>query len=273
MEAYQANLLQSLRAVEEFLSSNADRLDGVVNTGARQKLTETIAALDAHVVEQAGSTLVSQGATRRNRALRHALVRDHMAPIARMARAQLPPVPEGDALRAPRPSWSIERLHAAAHGMAEATAPHRAEFVMAGLREDFVEALTAAADAMVESVSDRAQSRGRVSGATKGLRTSLASGRKLVGVIDALLASVLAEDPALLASWKSVKRVRRIASHARDEARRPAAGRPSSAIAGEIVPGRGDGAMAIWPVSSAPDSRPSSGGARDPDGNMARVFQ
>jgi hypothetical protein len=52
---------------------------------------------------------------------------------------------------------------------------------------------------------------------------ALASGRKLVAVIDALLASALAEDPALLASWKRVKRVRRIASHARNEARRPAA--------------------------------------------------
>jgi hypothetical protein len=107
-----------------------------------------------------------------------------------------------------------------------------------GLREDFVEALTAAADAMAQSVSDRAQSRGKVSGATRGLRTSLASGRQLVGVIDALLASVLAEDPALLASWTRVKRVRRIASHVRNEpapaglqlaARAPAAAVPAPA--------------------------------------------
>jgi hypothetical protein len=219
MEAYQGNLLQSLRAVEEFLTSNADRLGGgVVNTGARRKLTETLAALDAHVAEQAGSTIRAQGTTRRTRALRRTLVRDHMAPVARMAQAELPPVPERDALRAPRPNWSIERLHAAAHGMAEATAPHRAEFVEAGLSEDFIEALTAAADALVRSVSDRAQSRGRVSGATKGLRTSLSAGRKLVGVLDALVARTLTVDPALLASWKRVKRVRRMASHARDEA-------------------------------------------------------
>jgi hypothetical protein len=217
MEAYQANLLQSLRAVEEFLASNADRLEGVVNTGARQRLTEVLAELDAHVADQAGSTLVSQGSTQRNRALRRALVRDHMAPIARMARAQLPPVPEQDGLCTPRPNWPLERLHAAAHGMAVATAPHRAEFVKAGLSADFVEALTDAADAMVQSVSDRSQSRGKVSGATKGLRTALASGRRLVAVLDALMARTLVDDPALLASWKSVKRVRRIASHARDE--------------------------------------------------------
>jgi hypothetical protein len=214
MEKYQANLLQSLRAVDEFLASNAHRLDGVVNTGARQKLAETLAALDANATEQAGGTLASQGTTQLTRALRRALVRDHMAPIARMARAELPPMPEAHALRPPRPNWPLARLHAAAHGMAEATAPYRAELVKAGLREDFVEALTAAADAMVQSVTDRAQSRGRVSGATRGLRTSLSSGRKLVAVLDALVARTLADDPALLANWKRVKRVRRMASHA-----------------------------------------------------------
>lgn len=95
-----------------------------------------------------------------------------MAPIARMARARFPLLPERDAMRLPRPNWAIARLHASAHGMATATAPYRAEFVPA-------------------------------------------EGRKLVYVIDALVARALVADPALLAGWKSVKRVRRIASRTR----------------------------------------------------------
>ena len=217
MQSSQGNLLQSLRAVEEFLESNAARLNGVVNSGTRQKLAESIAALESYVTEQAGSSIESQGATRKNHALRRALVRDHMAPIARMARAKLPPMPEVDALRPPRPNWSIERLAAAAQGMAKTTAPFRAEFVKAGLEPDFVERLTAATEAMLQSVDERAMSRGRWSGATKGLKATLSSGRRLVDVIDAMIASALADDPALLANWKRVKRVRRLPSRAQND--------------------------------------------------------
>jgi hypothetical protein len=223
MEAYQSSQLQSLRAVEEFLTANADRLGTVVSSGARRQLTETLAALDAHAAEQAGSTFVSRGTTQRNRVLRRALVRDHMAPIVRMARTQLLPLPDGNIFQAPRPGWSVERLHAAAHGMATATAPHRAEFVRGGLDEDFVEALTSAADALVEAVNDRVQARGQVSGATRGLRTLLSSGRKLVDLLDALVVRALADDPALVANWRHVKRIRRRASTARDDAGAPAA--------------------------------------------------
>jgi hypothetical protein len=200
--------------VEEFLSTNAATLDEVVNTGTRKKLAKAITALEATVAEQAGSSVVAQGGTRRYRALRTALVRDHMAPVARLAQADLPPVPEMDALRMPKPAWTIERLAAAAHGMAQAAEPYADEFIKAGLRSDFIAQLTGAADAMVQSVSDRAQMRGRVSGATKGLKTTIASSRKLVAAIDALVASALADDPALLANWKRVKRVRRVAVHA-----------------------------------------------------------
>lgn len=213
MQSRQGNMLQSLRAVEEFLDTNAAILGDVVNTGTRRKLATVIAALDATVTEQAGNSVVAQGGTRHYKALRRALVRDHMAPIARMAIADLPPTPQVEALRMPNRNWSAARLAGAAHGMAVAAEPFRAQFVEAGMPDDFIERLTTAADAMVQSLSDRAQSRGRLSGATKGLQSTLASGRKLVGVIDALIASKLTDDPGVLAYWQKVKRVRRVAAN------------------------------------------------------------
>jgi hypothetical protein len=183
----------------------------VVKSGTRQKLGETIAALEMYVVEQTSSNLASQGATQHSRALRRALVRDHMAPIARLVQADLPPAPQVDALRMPDPAWSVERLAAAALGMAHEAAPHAEAFVAAGMKPDFIARLTSAANAMTEAVRDRAQTRGKLSGATKGLKTTLASGRKLVRVLDAFVSSELAEEPALLATWKRVKRVRKVA--------------------------------------------------------------
>jgi hypothetical protein len=217
MESRQGNMLQSLRAVEDFLATNAATLGEIVNTGTRKQLATLIDALNATVAEQAGSSVIAQGSTRRYWALRQALERDHMAPIARMARTEMPLAPEVEALRMPRSNWAAERLAAAAHGMAKATEPFRAGFVEAGLPDDFVERLTAAADAMVHALSDRAQDRGRLRGATKGLQRTLASGRRVVQVIDALVASKLSDDPALVANWKQVKRVRHVPVRAQAE--------------------------------------------------------
>ena len=221
MHTTQGNLLQSLRAVKEFLDDNAQQLGDVVTTGTRTKLDQIIAALEKHVAEQAGSVLAASRASRKRAELTTALLRDHMAPIARIAQADLPHVAGNNVLRLPRTNVSTERLAAAAEGMALEAAPYAEHFVQAGLPADFIARLTAAADALVQSVSERVTSRGRRSGATKGVKATLQSARKLVHVIDAFVTSTLANDPALLANWKRVKRVRRVAVRS-DEPTTPA---------------------------------------------------
>lgn len=231
MQSRQGNMLRSLRAVEDFLAANAAILDGVVNTGTRKKLAQTIAALEATVADQAGTSAIAKGGTSRYLTLRLALIRDHMAPIARIARAELPPSAATAELRMPRPGWKVERLAAAARGMAQAAEPYEADFVIAGLPPDFIARLNAASDAMVRSVSERSLTRGRLTGATKGLATTLASGRKLVDAIDALVTSALAGDKAMLANWKRVKRVPRVSTHApAPVALPPGASVPSAAL-------------------------------------------
>jgi hypothetical protein len=161
------------------------------------------------VSDQTGSALASQGVTLKQHTLRRALLRDHMAPISRIARSDLPQTPEIEPLKMPRGRPTIERLSAAAFGMAKAATPFAGVFIAAGLPADFVARLDAAADALVVFLSDRAQSRGKRSGATKGLKSQLASGRKIVRILDAFVKSALKDDPALLANWNAVKRVRK----------------------------------------------------------------
>ena len=98
--------------------------------------------------------------------------------------------------------------------MAKAAPPFSNVFVAAGLPTDFIARLEAAASALLGSLSDRAQSRGKRSGPTKGLKSRLAGGRKIVHILDAFVKSALKDDPALLANWNSVKRVRRCTSRA-----------------------------------------------------------
>src|SRR4030081_2173295 len=102
MQTKQGNMLLSLRTVQEFLERNKDVLPELVKTGARQRLDEVIASLNGHASNQAGSAIGMRGATKLQRTLRTALRRDHMAPIARIAKLDLPPVPDLQALRMPR---------------------------------------------------------------------------------------------------------------------------------------------------------------------------
>jgi hypothetical protein len=58
-------MLQQLRAVRAFIDENAAKLNGVVNTGARQKVDDAITQLSTHVSDQTGHYLAAQGATQR----------------------------------------------------------------------------------------------------------------------------------------------------------------------------------------------------------------
>jgi hypothetical protein len=212
METQQGNMLQSLRNVDVFLEQNADRLDGVVQSDVRQRLNEAISTLQTHVSAQADGAFGSKGATRKHQSLRRALIRDHMLPIARIAAADLPDTPEIQPLKMPANGVSVQRLAAAAYGMADTAAKYSHIFTRATLAADFAPRLTAAADAMIASIGERTKSRLVHRGATQGLATSLAAGRKIVRILDALVKSRLQEEPARLAAWQSAKRVKQPAS-------------------------------------------------------------
>ena len=132
MQTAQGIILESLRSVETFLDALADMLGDVVKTGAHQRSTEAIGVLDLHASDQTVGALASQGATQRKASLRQALLRDHMAKIARIASADLPNVPELEPLRMPRGKPTVEKLAAAASAMAKTAAPYTDVFIRRG---------------------------------------------------------------------------------------------------------------------------------------------
>jgi hypothetical protein len=214
MQTKQGNMLQSLRNVDVFLDQNATQLAGVVQSDVRQRLTAAIKSLEAQVSAQSEGSFGSMGATQRHQALRRALIRDHMMPIARIAAADLPDTPELRPLRMPASGASVQRLAAAAYGMAETAQKYAEIFTQASLPADFAAQLCTAADAMIASIGDRTKSRLVHRGATEGLKNSLAAGRKIVGVLDALVRSRLQDQPSLVAQWELAKRVTRVSSRA-----------------------------------------------------------
>ena len=211
MQTFQGNIMASLDAVDAFFDANADKLASVITTGARQKLRDVRIDLNDHATAQAGNDFSAQVATRRQKELRRSLTRDHMRPIARIARADVPRTPATEPLRMPRGTVSTARFVSAAKGMAEAAAPFTAIFVDHGMPADFIARTTAAADALLASVTARKTHRGQRGGATLGLKDKLSEGRALVLVLDAFVQTALKDDPALLANWNIIKRVRLVA--------------------------------------------------------------
>src|SRR3569833_1010306 len=207
MRTKQGAMFQSLRAVRGFLDEHADKLAGVIQTGARKRLDDAIAALDTHKSDQEGSFIESQSLTQRQRSLRFSLLRDHMLAVARIAVADLPNTPEFRPLRMPRGRPPPEKLAAAASGMAQLAAKHADVFTAAGMPADFVAQLNTAAGAMLTALSDRTRTHGRRRGATAGLKARLSEGRKVVAILDAFVGTALKNDPALLANWNLVTRV------------------------------------------------------------------
>jgi hypothetical protein len=146
MRTTQGTVFQSLRAIKGFLDEHADKLTSVLASGAYKRLEDIINSLDTHAADQTGSFIEGQSLTQRQRNLRTVLRRDHMAAIARIARADLPSTPEFRPLRMPRGRITPEKLAAAASGMAQVAARYTDTFTAAGLPADFVAQLNTAAD-------------------------------------------------------------------------------------------------------------------------------
>jgi hypothetical protein len=201
-------MLRSLRSVKTFLEAHVAALGAVVNTGARRNLDAAIAELSSHAAKQTGSYLDAKGSTQRQGALRRVLLRDHMAPIARIAAAELPHTEAMKPLRMPSGRPTAEKLAAAADGMAEIAAKYADVFIEQGLPADFVARLAAAASAVLGVIGDRDQSYSQRKGATTGLKEKLSHGRKVVRILDSFVQTALQDDLPLLAEWNSIKRVR-----------------------------------------------------------------
>ena len=210
MQTYQGNLLESLRNVKTFLDLHADRLAGVIRTGTRTTLLEAIVDLEGFSNQQAAGAGASKNATSVQRALRRSLIHDHMSVVSRIGRAKLPSTPELANLTMPRGTPSATKLAEAAFEMANSAEANTQVFVDAGLPPDFVAQLKGAASAMIGARQQRAMSRVSRAAATKGLKSKLSAGRKIVLVLDAMVSTALRSEPALLAGWKQAKRVSKV---------------------------------------------------------------
>ena len=212
MMSRQGNTTQSLAATESFLDEYASSFPDIANSDVRKRLRSAVAELRGHATDQDRTTTSVQSGTKQRKTLRNELIREHMAPISRIARANLPRTEEFSALKTPRGNPNTPQLTAAARAMTQTVAANVDVFVANGLPGDFVERLQKATDGLEKSVSWRKRSQDKTAGSRAGVRAAITSARTSVHIIDALMRVALKDQPVLLADWKSAKRVQRRSS-------------------------------------------------------------
>ena len=214
MNRKQGRLFLSFNAVDEFLDSHAEEIPKTIRSGSRERFRQALARVKEHIRMQAGAPLSAQSLTAWKEEKRQALMRDFMAPIVRIARSEGSAVPGLEPLKMPRGTLGEPKLIAYASGMLDVARGHQELFIGAGMPADFVEQFQHAIDDVANSLDARANERGAGRGATVGLEVALRQCKKLRDVLDTFIHSELVNQPALLANWRSVKRVHRLASRA-----------------------------------------------------------
>ena len=209
MKQKEAYVRDTLVNVQQFLDANAAALGSVNTSGARKAVDDAVAILDENAVAQGEHRIRSTGETNKQRSLRRSLRKQYLRPIAKVAAASLGSVPEIASLRLPSDRLVGSELVDAANAMANAAEPHAEVFIEAGLRPDFLDGLRAMTQAMQTSLSGRADHVIRRRGSTIALRAGVASGRRALRLLDAVIEQQMPDNAQLLAEWKAVKRIRK----------------------------------------------------------------
>ena len=215
MKVRQGNMLTALESTRRFLDDNQAALVGVMTPATRQTFDDAIGELSSTAMAQNQFTRDLKGSFAVQAACRTALIRDHMAPIAKIATLELSQLPEPVKFSLPHRRVTIQQLGAHADGMAEGARPYAQVFIDAGRRPDFIDRLKQAADQMRAAAYDAAQGRVRIKGTTTGLTQKLSRARKIVQMLDAFVKEAAGNDKALLDSWHIAKRVVRTSGASR----------------------------------------------------------
>jgi len=272
MNAVQENTLQAFRRMKGWLAAHPELATG--SAAADAALLKQVAAFSGVVeqlttrgAQQESATRASRGSTAAAGSLRIELIKNHMQPVADMAKASIPDVVRMTvALRMPRVKVATEKLLNAAEAMAKAGEEYKPALVERGLHTDFVEQLRQVASDYKLAIDTRGQQVASRRGARAGIAAAIADGEKLVLSLSVIINNRLRADSAALAEWNQLKRVTIKGSRSVAVAA-PAPGAsgtgvvepPASAPATVVIP-------AVTPVTSVsvPNTVTASGPARTP---------
>jgi hypothetical protein len=210
MKDRQARTLESFVRVQSFLEKHP--LPAPFDVGpARATLRDAIKRASAYAATQDGAPAMNRGERHRQQQQVTRIRDRHMRPLVTIARSQEDPETAAAtraAFRLPKVSISITAFLAACDAMIDTARKYREMFVAEGRLPDFLTRFEAARDELQETVDRRAKLRGDRTGAGAGVRVQLRRARLAVGILDAAVRATFEGNEAMLAEWRSAKRVR-----------------------------------------------------------------
>ena len=223
MQKGQSSAQRSFRRVMEFMAANTPADLSAKFATHMAELDDVMNVLPQLTQEQDAAQRSTLAETQRQKARREVLWKDHMLPIAGLAREAFGSPGVEEALRMPKMSADNDRVVAAARGMADAAEKHAELFTREALADDFVEQLRAAAQALADSLVARVESVRRRVRATAGVKAQVARGRRAVRKVSVVLRPRLTKDPQLAAAWANAKQLKE-----------PGSGRTAAPVEGEV---------------------------------------
>jgi hypothetical protein len=190
-----------------YIHANAAILGPLDTSPAGQQLTDANAQVASLAAQQDAYVRDLSGHKASDRQLAIVVSNEHMLPLAKFARANLRGVPGYGALTRSGSNLRGSALVAAAMGMATAAESFVPQLVEAQFPADTVDQLVAAANALAAARADRAAARGARVRVTADLNVQLKRAREAVAMLDSIVTRKLAAQPALLAEWRSAKRI------------------------------------------------------------------
>ena len=211
MKGRQKQVVQAFQRVQDLLTVHPPPTTAAY-TVQKQVLDDAIAKLTEHGTDQGAARRLSKAATKRQEALRAKLREQHLAPIAKIARAMLRDV-SGIDVALTMPSWNLKthNLVAAALAFRKVAEQYEAVFIESGRPQDFLAQLDAAIAALGQSGLGQSRNLGTHVGAREGIDQQLKRGRQAVELIDAMMRSAYGDQPVVLGMWRVARRIRGIA--------------------------------------------------------------
>jgi hypothetical protein len=218
---------EMLLRVRDFGTTHRDVFPAASAAG---EVFSTVEQATAQIEGHVTTKLVAARSGRQTRWAARDALRAAMLAVARTARAhaRMAPGYENRFLIPVRRSDVV--LLAAARGFAEKAAAAEASFVQLGLAPTFIDDLRRLADTFEGEMAVRRAARADLAASQAAMTAALAAGANAVRILDAIVANVAGDNPALAAAWRRDRLV------VEGITRRAPADRPLHAAGGGAAP-------------------------------------
>ena len=207
MQLKHLNILDTVRRVQGFLVRQAAALGAIITAALHAQLDDAGTQLVTFQQEQGAAESAAKGETANRVAYRKDFYARFMRPIARITKARLKLAPDYAVLVAPSRGLRNGDFAGAAQTLVDTAAKYETDFLTGGMAPDFLAQMRTAITQLTASKAAGDQAVSRRQAATQGIAQASLAARDAFVVLDSVIVPAIKQNSALLADWKSSKKI------------------------------------------------------------------